>query len=80
MGLDVRTRPPNSGGLFLSSAARLGAVPAVTTVTAHFLDYCFAVIAPSSSAVRYTPTLGPLKLALFLYGESACPHSLGTPC
>jgi hypothetical protein len=33
----------------------------VMVVTAHSLDYCSPVTAPSSPAVCYTPTLGPLN-------------------
>ena len=36
-------------------------MPAVMVVTARSLDYCSAVTAPSSPAVCYTPTLGPLN-------------------
>jgi len=51
MGLDVRTRPPEFGGPFLSSAARTGAVPAaVTRVTA--LMGGTAVTAPLSPSVQ----------------------------
>ena len=56
-------------------------MPAVTTVTAHSLDYCFAVAAPSSPAVRFMTFLQELRAAelaaLFLCRECACPHSLG---
>ena len=48
--------PAKSAGQGQNSAARFvhgGAVPAVIFVTAHSMDYCFAVTAPSSPAVRY---------------------------
>ena len=43
----------------------------MTGITAHSLDYCFAVIAPSCGAFHvYLHELGAAELAaLFLYGE-----------
>ena len=48
----------------------LGAVP-VTTVTAHSLDYCFAVIAPScgASCLSSEELRAADLAALFLYGK-----------
>jgi hypothetical protein len=50
----------------------LRAVP-VTTVTAHSLDYCFAVIAPSCGAFHvYLHELGAAELAALFF--SGCNH------
>jgi len=80
--LRVATSGPRFSPSTLRGSALAGAVP-VTKITAHSPDYCFALNAPSSPAVRHdysSKNLGPLTggpLSLQVRGEQCCGFALG---